>query len=553
MICFVIFCAEVIINSLVIDNYKFSLFFWLEIFAAISIIPDIPWIMEPIQKLVGITPTGHTADFRVGISNDRSQYGTYIYNAISSFKFFKLLRVVKLYRYFVGSSVAEDNKGEQQGNADTAQQAAMKKEMDPNRLGKILSDTNTRKILIEVILMYMVYPFLVTENNPNVFEQNMSTLFLAGSSNCYGYRKQNPFCRNKLLKSKGWEMLLKWYVDLGKIDDDYYHEVIVMEIPNYNNDGIIEPIKVVNDSLNNNQPYWYEHTNCAARIVSDQSECDLRISEMVLIKYTPEACTDGTISGCEDLTIYVRINTHKEAVKSALSNLLMIIFTTVLLFCSAILVWNDTSHIVVGPTARVIFTLRKLTDNPLLMPAREKKESDDLEVDAEPDTSALVLKTDTLEKCLYRIGDFLQMGYGKLGAQIIRENMLTGEGEINIMVPGAKIQAIFLICRINRFSELTDGLKDTVIQLTNKFAKIVHECGEFWSGQANKNMGEAFLLTWKLQSIDDHDTKAKKQSVDSEKTKIATKALVAAIKIFAEIKRANDIKEYVKHLGLKKM
>ena len=156
MICFVLFCAEVLINSLVIDNYKFGLFFWLEIFAAISIIPDLPWIFEPIQKLLGFDPSSYGADFRVGSSVTSNQYTNYIYNALGSFKFFKLLRVVKLYQYFVGSSVPDKNNEDQQGNADTAQQAAMKKEMDPNKLGKILSDNNTRKILIEVILMYMV-------------------------------------------------------------------------------------------------------------------------------------------------------------------------------------------------------------------------------------------------------------------------------------------------------------------------------------------------------------------------------------------------------------
>jgi len=528
------------------------MFFWLEILAAISIIPDIPWIIEPIQQLVGMTPTSHVADFRVGISNNRSIYGTYIYNAIDSFKFFKLLRVVKLYRYFVGLNVEDEKKDEQQGSAETAQQAAMKKEMDPNRLGKTLSDINTKRILIEVILMYIVYPFLVPNNPLNVFEQNMPILFLSGSSNCQAFADQNPFCKRDLMKPEGWQLLLRWYVDLGVIDGEYYHEVIVMRIPNYENEGRIEPIKVIADPLENDKPYWREYTRCSNRLVSDQPECDLRISEMLLLKYTPEECKDGSVSGCEDLTIYVRINIHNETVKTALRNLLMIIFTTVLLFCSAIFVWNDTSQIVVIPTAKVIFTLRKLMDNPLLMPVREKVENDGLEPEIEPDPSTLVMKTDTLENCLYRIGDFLQMGYGKLGSQIIRENMLSGEGEINIMIPGAKIQAVFLICRINKFSELTDVLQERIMNLINKIASIVHACGQFWGGQANKNLGEACLVTWKLQNINDHENEAKRQSNTNEKSKMAINALVAAIKIFAEVRRAADLAGFDKMSAIKK-
>jgi len=33
--------------------------------------------------------------------------------------------------------------------------------------------------------------------------------------------------------------------------------------------------------------------------------------------------------------------------------------------------------------------------------------------------------------------------------------------------------------------------------------KILHECADRWSGWANKNEGDRYLLTWKLPDIEE--------------------------------------------------
>ena len=43
---FVFFLTELLINSCVVDGYKYSFFFWLDIIATLSLIPDILWVME---------------------------------------------------------------------------------------------------------------------------------------------------------------------------------------------------------------------------------------------------------------------------------------------------------------------------------------------------------------------------------------------------------------------------------------------------------------------------------------------------------------------------
>ena len=54
------------------------------------------------------------------------------------------------------------------------------------------------------------------------------------------------------------------------------------------------------------------------------------------------------------------------------------------------------------------------------------------------------------------------MGFGRLGAQIIGENM-SGDGELNVMIPGVKIITIFVLCRIHNFMETTDCLQEEIM------------------------------------------------------------------------------------------
>jgi hypothetical protein len=69
------------------------------------------------------------------------------------------------------------------------------------------------------------------------------------------------------------------------------------------------------------------------------------------------------------------------------------------------------------------------------------------------------MKTTELQKTIFRIGNLLQMSFGQLGAVIIRENVSSGDGSLEIMIPGHRINSIFLVVRINQFIEITEALK----------------------------------------------------------------------------------------------
>ena len=118
------------------------------------------------------------------------------------------------------------------------------------------------------------------------------------------------------------------------------------------------------------------------------------------------------------------------------------------------------------------------------------------------------LETVVLEQIIVKIGALLSLGFGEAGSKIIASNMASG-GDVNPMLPGQKIMAIFGFCDIRNFTDATEVLQEGVMVFVNEIGEIVHGVVDQFSGAANKNIGDAFLLAWKYQEEDvDRDEEA---------------------------------------------
>lgn len=54
----VLFTLEILLNTVSIDEFKYSFFFWLDIIATLSVVIDIPWITDPMnESLMNNTPS----------------------------------------------------------------------------------------------------------------------------------------------------------------------------------------------------------------------------------------------------------------------------------------------------------------------------------------------------------------------------------------------------------------------------------------------------------------------------------------------------------------
>ena len=87
----------------------------------------------------------------------------------------------------------------------------------------------------------------------------------------------------------------------------------------------------------------------------------------------------------------------------------------------------------------------------------------------------------------------------------------------------------------------------------NEIAEIVHGVADSFHGAANKNIGDAFLMVWKipedLMIVDENN-----QLIIVDKpevvNQIAEMSLLAFVKIIIEVKKSPKIEKYNKHKGL---
>ena len=138
------------------------------------------------------------------------------------------------------------------------------------------------------------------------------------------------------------------------------------------------------------------------------------------------------------------------------------------------------------------------------------------------------------------------MSFGQLGAIIIRDQVSSGDGNLEIFIPGHKITAILMVVKLNGFVDYAEILKTNVSEFLNKIISILHQCADRWDGWANKTDGEKFLISWKLPEAEQTNDVEKNEQVMEMRTELADKSLIAAVKIVSEIRRANQFNVYFK-------
>ena len=137
---------------------------------------------------------------------------------------------------------------------------------------------------------------------------------------------------------------------------------------------------------------------------------------------------------------------------------------------------------------------------------------------------------------------FTLTGFGSAGVEIIRQNLLKGSStRLALNQSGSTVNCIFLFCDILQFTDATEALQEEVFVFTNRIAHVVHSICHAYGGSANKNVGDAFLVSWRLREARERATSS--VSDDSKRnihgsgaeatmpTLQADKALYSVIKI----------------------
>ena len=134
------------------------------------------------------------------------------------------------------------------------------------------------------------------------------------------------------------------------------------------------------------------------------------------------------------------------------------------------------------------------------------------------------------------------IGFGEAGSETIRKN-IANNGDVNAMIAGRKIVSIFGFCDIRNFTDCTEILQTDVMVFVNTIAYIVHRIIDELHGSANKNIGDAFLLTWKIPENIVNINKNDQIQVlkDIALSNLADCSVIAFIKIIIEIKTNEKI------------
>lgn len=223
---------------------------------------------------------------------------------------------------------------------------------------------------------------------------------------------------------------------------------------------------------------------------------------------------------------------------------------------------KDSEILVIGPLEKMVKNVKKISMNPLEAAELEEKEAENRE-NLEKNHPELwqeykeqnEYEPAMLEKIIVKIGTLLAIGFGEAGSDIIATNTREG-GTVNPMLGGKKCVAIFGFCDIRAFAEITEVLKKDVMIFVNEIAEIVHNIVNEHQGAANKNIGEAFLLIWKIPDtlggeIGETETQMEADPKSHKNKALADLAVLAFIRVLAGINRSKKLEKYTQNKELR--
>mmetsp|Transcript_96705 Transcript_96705/g.278286 ORF Transcript_96705/g.278286 Transcript_96705/m.278286 type:complete len:1057 (+) Transcript_96705:274-3444(+) len=222
---------------------------------------------------------------------------------------------------------------------------------------------------------------------------------------------------------------------------------------------------------------------------------------------------------------------------------------------------KDANELLLNPIERMIAKMETIKDNPLeamrlgdLEYKREEVEQDRrreelaqmgrcwkliyrrayMKKQKEP------METVMLEKTIIKLGGLLAIGFGEAGADIVGRSMQgSTTAAVNTQAPGTKVDAIIGFANIRNFVEAHEVLREKIMLFVNQVGEIVHGCVDDYHGAPNKNVGDSFMVVWRLTG-----------APPEGQVKIADMAIMSFVKIVAEVNKSRVLAEYRKHPGL---
>lgn len=465
---FFFFFLEVFLMTYAKRGYRFSFYFWLDIIATISLIPDIGWLWEII---IGINASGsglQTKKLQNAIK--ASRIGTRTSRVIRFIRLFRLVRIVKLYKN------AQVLKGEEDfGEEDPDYEA------DHNGqetfLGEKLSDIITKRVILIVLVMLMILP---------------------------------------LFDSDFYVSEYSWKYDLSLINS-------MLNKQDFN----IVKTSFIESQTSTQFPlihFYYEDSKGEHAWDSNIDYSSLRYEE---IYYT---YLNNTIA---------IFDLRKSSKLNGILDIARTIFVVLVLGLGTLTFSRDCDKKIVNPIKNMMENIRSMAQNMNFEHAKQNKLQHRASLKQKCCYSSSqdhIEEILAIEHTIIQIGVLLVLVFGEAGARIIR-NSMNLEGQLILCEEGIKVYAIFCFCDIRNFTDVTEELQEDVMLFVNEIAYIIHKYAYIYQGAANKNIGDAFLLVWKVAENTDECL-----AVDLQLS--SDLALLSVAKIISGVKKDPSLQKY---------
>jgi len=286
-------------------------------------------------------------------------------------------------------------------------------------------------------------------------------------------------------------------------------------------------------------------------------DMELRCSE----RYTYSE-TVNTVDESRNLRLLFVFDTRGTTSLEAGLNIVQTIFICFAVGLGSMFFNNDANELLLDPIKRMIAKMETIKDSPLeamRLGDREFRREETannrhVEVLSSKSTFRRLLacfqttakkqkepmETIILEKTIIKLGSLLALGFGEAGSEVIAQNIECGSSiDTNTLAPGQKVNVIIGFCNIRRFMDCVLVLKGQIMPFVNTVAEIVHGCVDDYHGAANKNLGDSFLLIWRLSGL----------SLEKQE-KLADMSVMSLVRIVAAVNTSSALAEYRSHPGL---
>ena len=364
-----------------------------------------------------------------------------------------------------------------------------------SKISRTVSDTITKKIIIIILLLLFLSPM----TDDDVFSDDSYFSYLALCKIINNFQVLYP---NNSTELHG-------FIDYAVENNKYKMDSVPILVIKYNNETI-----------------WRNDT---------YAEDDYRVYEQA---------TAFASGGFTELLF-----SNKEMLKlSSIVSIFRTIFTIGCLYYMAVVLEKDSGTLVLKPLQIMINVVELVSQDPvnsrnleimrnIIGKSIRKSMKRDTVIKAEKQLENSTYEIKIIQLAILRISTLLAIGFGEAGGEILKENLGTRK-ELNPMLPGKKKNALFGFCDIRGFPDINIALQENTMIFVNEVAEIVHSSVDIYGGAANKNIGDAFLVVWKL------DKETKDNKAPPTINQVADRALLGFLHTIMKINKDSKLRTY---------